>query len=131
MTSQKALTVQKAKTIRSFLEGQRKQLAMAVPKHLPVDRLLRVAMTSIQQTPKLLDCTPVSLLRCVMTCASSGSNLINSWAKHTLCRFGIARKIAWRRNLSLDTGDIYLLPGDPARFNQCRLRSSMKEMSLF
>jgi len=72
MTSQKALTVQKAKTIRSFLEGQRKQLAMAVPKHLPVDRLLRVAMTSIQQTPKLLDCTPVSLLRCVMTCAQLG-----------------------------------------------------------
>lgn len=72
MASEKAVAVQKATTIRAFLEGQKKQLAMAVPKHLPVDRLLRVAMTSIQQTPKLLDCTPVSLLRCVMTCAQLG-----------------------------------------------------------
>ena len=48
MTSEKAVAVQKATTIRAFLEGQKKQLALAVPKHLPVDRLLRVAMTSIQ-----------------------------------------------------------------------------------
>jgi len=64
--------INKANTIRAYLEGQKKQLALAVPKHLPVDRLLRVAMTSIQQTPKLLECTPVSLLRCVMTCAQLG-----------------------------------------------------------
>jgi recombination protein RecT len=72
MAQAQAPALQKANTIRAYLEGQKKQLAMAVPKHLPVDRLLRVAMTSIQQTPKLLDCTPVSLLRCVMTCAQLG-----------------------------------------------------------
>jgi recombination protein RecT len=45
---------------------------MALPKHLTADRLLRFAMTSIQKTPKLLECTPQSLLACVMTCAQLG-----------------------------------------------------------
>jgi len=74
MANQNLPAVQKANTIRAYLEQSsvKKELARAVPKHLSVDRLLRVAMTSIQQTPKLLDCTPKSLLSCVMTCASLG-----------------------------------------------------------
>lgn len=58
--------------IRTLLERSRKQMEMALPKHLTADRLLRVAMTSIQRTPKLMDCTPQSLLACVMTCAQLG-----------------------------------------------------------
>lgn len=63
---------QKAANIRALLEKSKGQMAMALPKHLTADRLLRVAMTSIQKTPKLLDCTPQSLLACVMTCAQLG-----------------------------------------------------------
>lgn len=63
---------QRAADIRSLLEKSRKQLEMALPKHLTADRLLRVAMTSIQKTPKLMECTPQSLLACVMTCAQLG-----------------------------------------------------------
>ena len=71
MTTQ---AVVKANTIRALLarEDVKKQLGMAIPKHLSVDRLLRVAMTSIQRNPRLLDCTPQSLLACVMTCAQLG-----------------------------------------------------------
>lgn len=61
-----------AADIRSLLEKSRKQMEMALPKHLSADRLLRVAMTSIQRTPKLMECTPQSLLACVMTCAQLG-----------------------------------------------------------
>lgn len=64
--------VQKAANIRALLEKSRKQLEMALPKHMTADRLLRVAMTSIQRTPKLLDCTQTSLLACIMTCAQLG-----------------------------------------------------------
>ena len=66
--------VVKANTIRALLarEDVKKQIGMAIPKHLTVDRLLRVAMTSIQRNPQLLDCTPQSLLACVMTCAQLG-----------------------------------------------------------
>jgi len=63
---------QKAANIRALLEKSKAQMAMALPKHLTPDRLLRVAMTSIQKAPKLMDCTPQSLLACVMTCAQLG-----------------------------------------------------------
>lgn len=63
---------ERAANIRSLLEKSRKQMEAALPKHLTADRLLRVAMTSIQRTPKLLECTPKSLLACVMTCAQLG-----------------------------------------------------------
>lgn len=63
---------QKVANIRQLLDRSKRQLEMALPRHLTADRLLRVAMTSIQRTPKLLDCTPQSLLACVMTCAQLG-----------------------------------------------------------
>lgn len=72
MPDQNLPVTSKTATIRGLLEKSRKQLEMAIPKHMTVDRLLRVAMTSIQRTPKLLDCTPQSLLACVMTCAQLG-----------------------------------------------------------
>jgi len=63
---------QKAANIRALLEKSKGQMSMALPKHLTADRLLRVAMTSIQKNPKLLECTQQSLLACVMTCAQLG-----------------------------------------------------------
>jgi len=72
MATQNLPATQKAANIRALLDQSKKQMAMALPKHLTADRLLRVAMTSIQKTPKLLDCTPQSLLACVMTCAQLG-----------------------------------------------------------
>ena len=74
MANENLPATQKANTIRSLFEQRavKQQLSLAVPRHLSVDRLLRVAMTSIQRTPKLLDCTQKSLLSCVMTCAQLG-----------------------------------------------------------
>ncbi len=65
---------QKADTIRALLEHPQtmNQMKKAIPHHLTVERLLRVSMTSIQRTPRLLECTPNSLLACIMTCAQLG-----------------------------------------------------------
>jgi recombination protein RecT len=59
-------------TTRMLLEKSRGQLQMALPRHLSVDRLIRIAMTSIQRTPRLMECTPLSLLGAVMQCAQLG-----------------------------------------------------------
>lgn len=61
-----------ADLVRAALERMKPQLAMALPKHLTADRLLRVAMTAVQATPKLLDCNRTSLYRAIMTCAQLG-----------------------------------------------------------
>ena len=64
----------KVDTIRQLFERPaiKGQLQAALPKHLSVDRLLRVAMTAIRTNPKLADCTQKSLLACIMGCAALG-----------------------------------------------------------
>ena len=59
-------------TTRALLQRTRPQLQLALPKHLDVDRLMRVAMTSIQRTPRLAECSPISLVGAVMQCAQLG-----------------------------------------------------------
>ncbi len=58
--------------IRSVLEKMSGQFAMALPKIVPVERFLRVAITSINKNPKLLACTKESLLACLLDCAALG-----------------------------------------------------------
>ena len=59
-------------TVRAALERMKPQLAMALPDHLTPDRLLRVALTAVQNTPKLLECDRTSLYAAIMTCAQLG-----------------------------------------------------------
>lgn len=58
--------------IRAMLEKSKNQIAMALPNHLNADRLIRVAMTSIQRTPKLLECDPKSLIGAIIQSAQLG-----------------------------------------------------------
>lgn len=48
------------------------QFAAALPSHIPVDRFLRVALTAVNRTPKLADCTQESLLEKLMDLAQLG-----------------------------------------------------------
>lgn len=64
---------QKAASVRSLLERSKPQIAQALPRgYLTVDRLTRIAMTSVQRTPKLLDCDPISLVGAVIQSAQLG-----------------------------------------------------------
>lgn len=63
---------QKFATMRGLLEQMKPQMEMALPRHLPVERLMRITMTCVQLTPKLLDCERGSFLAAVMTCAQVG-----------------------------------------------------------
>lgn len=59
-------------TVRKALELLKPQMALALPRHLTPERLVRVAMSAIQQNPKLLECNRTSLFAAVMTCAQLG-----------------------------------------------------------
>ena len=56
-------------------EAVQKQIALAAPKHLTAERIVRVALTAFQRTPALLECTQMSLLGCVMTASQLGLEL--------------------------------------------------------
>ncbi len=58
--------------IRNLLEAAKPKLAEVTPKHLTPDRLMRVAIATMSRTPKLLECTPASLLNSVMQAAQLG-----------------------------------------------------------
>jgi recombination protein RecT len=71
----RALTPQaKVQSIRALFNDNRVkgEIMKALPKHMTADKLIRVAMTSIQRNPKLMDCTQQSLLGCIMTSAALG-----------------------------------------------------------
>jgi len=63
---------QKVETIRKMLDGSKQQIALALPRHLNADRMLRIAMTSVRRTPELLACTPQSLVGAVIQAAQLG-----------------------------------------------------------
>jgi recombination protein RecT len=60
------------KKIRELIASQQQQIQMALPKHMDAERLSRIAITTIRNSPKLLDCTAVSLLGCVIKTAQLG-----------------------------------------------------------
>lgn len=62
----------KADAVVALLEKSKPQIARALPRHLSADRMLRVTMTSIRRTPKLLSCSQQSLLGAIMQAAQLG-----------------------------------------------------------
>ena len=61
-------------TLRQQLAGDyfKQQVALALPKHMTADRFVRVALTALLKTPKLQDCTPESVIQCMLNCSALG-----------------------------------------------------------
>jgi recombination protein RecT len=59
-------------TFRDLLEKMRPQFRMALPRHIDLDRMLRVFVTTVQRTPKLLECSQPSLFGALIQCAQLG-----------------------------------------------------------
>ena len=58
--------------IKGLLERSKNAIASRLPKHLTPDRILKVALTAINKTPKLLECTQESLMMSIMQAAELG-----------------------------------------------------------
>ncbi|RWZ59868.1 recombination protein RecT [Halobacillus fulvus] len=61
-----------ANTIQAYLKKMGPEFERALPKHMDADRLGRIAMTTIRQNPKLLECSIPSLMGAVMQAAQLG-----------------------------------------------------------
>lgn len=59
-------------TLRGQIQQMEAQFALAMPKGMEAAQLVRDALTSLKQTPKLAECTPQSVLGSLMTCAQLG-----------------------------------------------------------
>lgn len=55
-----------------MLTRARSQIELALPRHLTADRMIRVAMTAAQKSPKLLQCDPISVVGCVVESSQLG-----------------------------------------------------------
>lgn len=62
----------KAATILDLFKTRTQAMSSILPKHLKPERLMNVAMFNIARTPKLLECTPESLLASLMRCSEYG-----------------------------------------------------------
>jgi recombination protein RecT len=53
-------------------DATKKAIAGRLPRHLDADRILKVALTSINKTPKLMQCTQASIFASIMQAAEIG-----------------------------------------------------------
>lgn len=60
------------KTFQQLLTAMRSQIEMALPKHISVDRIMRIALTAYNSNPKLKQCDAMSILGALMTSAQLG-----------------------------------------------------------
>lgn len=72
MSKISSAVAQRQHSIGTLIERMKPQIARALPKHMDPDRLARVAMTVLRQSPQLGQCTPESFLGALMTCAQLG-----------------------------------------------------------
>ena len=58
--------------IQRMLQHAWPRIAAVMPKHMSSERLYQLAVSTINQTPKLAECDSASLLSCVMKCSALG-----------------------------------------------------------
>jgi len=57
---------------KGILKSQWPKIQQVMPKHMSQERMFQLAVSAYNSTPKLAECTPVSVLSCIMKCAALG-----------------------------------------------------------
>lgn len=63
---------QQAGSIATFIQQLKPEIERALPKHMTGDRMARLLLTAVRQTPKLAQCDPQSFAGSVLTAAALG-----------------------------------------------------------
>lgn len=58
-----------------FSDPIKKQIALALPQHLKAERMIRMALTTVRRTPKLLECDPMTLVAGIVQASELGLEL--------------------------------------------------------
>lgn len=66
------LVKQQSQQVQKILESKKQQFLQAMPKHISFEKFMRVVMTSLISTPKLLECDKGDLMLKLMQCATLG-----------------------------------------------------------
>lgn len=69
---ERAAAPKQQKTIYALLEQQTPQIEKALPAAIGAERFVRIVMTELRRSPKLLECKPESLLAAMMLSAQLG-----------------------------------------------------------
>lgn len=69
---QKTSEVQNLTTLKDLLTRYREQIAMALPRHLTPERMIRVALTAVSRSQKLQECNPATVAGCVVQASILG-----------------------------------------------------------
>ena len=80
---QQARAVAPVQEFAKYLELARYKFAEVAPKHLKVDRLIRLMLSAISRNPKILECSKESVLQFCMKCSETGLEPIGAggaWA---------------------------------------------------
>lgn len=56
----------------AMLENAWPRIQAVMPKHMSSERMYQIALSAINTTPKLAECSPASILSCVMKCSALG-----------------------------------------------------------
>lgn len=74
MPDTNAVATAAPKTFRDLIvsDGYKQQIAAALPRGMPAERMIRVVLTAFNKTPKILDCTKESIWESVLNCAALG-----------------------------------------------------------
>ena len=59
-------------SVKTLLEANKTALQTALPRHISVEKLIRVALTVLSTNPKLQECTQVSLIGAILQSALTG-----------------------------------------------------------
>lgn len=69
---QKTAQVQALTTVSDLLTKYKEQIAMALPRHLTPERMIRVALTAVSRSEKLQLCSPATIAGCVIQASILG-----------------------------------------------------------
>src|ERR1043165_7562501 len=62
----------KSMDVKTVIESMSAQIGQALPKHVPVERLIQIATTYVSNNPKIAECTASSIIGAIMEMSIQG-----------------------------------------------------------